>query len=106
MKFLAALAAALALPALEAAPSRAASAPERIRVALSTKDYGYLPLFVGIGAGFFRDEGLEVQWLVVNTNVVVTALMAGEIDVAGAAGSAMRAAARGGAPETVFFHAP
>src|ERR1051325_7001125 len=98
MKFLAALAAALALLALASAPSRAASAPERIRVALSTKDYGYLPLFVGIGAGFFRDEGLEVQWLVVNTNVVVTALMAGEIDVAGAAGSGVRGGAPGGPP--------
>ncbi len=103
MKFFAAFAAALALLALATVPSRAAPAPERIRVALSTKDYGYLPLFVGIGAGFFKDEGLEVQWLVVNTNVVVTALMAGEIDVAGAAGSAMRAATRGAPLKAIFF---
>ena len=84
-------------------PAGAAPAPERIRVALSTKDYGYLPLFVGMRAGFFREEGLEVQWLVVNTNVVVTALMAGELDVAGAAGSAMRAATRGAPLKAVFF---
>jgi NitT/TauT family transport system substrate-binding protein len=103
MKFLAAFAAALALVALASAPARAASALERIRVALSTKDYGYLPLFVGMRAGFFKDEGLDVQWLVVNTNVVVTALMAGEIDVAGAAGSAMRAATRGAPLKAIFF---
>src|SRR5581483_9411963 len=71
--------------------------------ALATKDYGYLPLFVGMRAGFFKDEGLDVQWLVVNTNVVVTALMAGEIDVAGAAGSAMRAATRGAPLKAIFF---
>jgi NitT/TauT family transport system substrate-binding protein len=99
MKFFIALAAALALLALAPKPARA----ERIRVALSTKDYGYLPLFVGMRAGFFKDEGLDVQWLVVNTNVVVAALMAGEIDVAGAAGSAMRAATRGAPLKAIFF---
>ena len=65
---------------------------ELFRVALSTKDFGYLPLFVGIRSGFFAQEGLEIQWIVVNSNVVVTALLAGEIDVAGIAGSSMRAA--------------
>jgi NitT/TauT family transport system substrate-binding protein len=83
-------------------PSQAATL-ERVRVALSTKDYGYLPLFVGSRAGFFKEEGLEVQWLVVNTSIVLTALMGGEIDVAGAAGSAMRAAARGAALKAIFF---
>jgi ABC-type nitrate/sulfonate/bicarbonate transport system substrate-binding protein len=103
MKFFAALAAALSLVTISLTSCEAASAPERIRVALSTKDYGYLPLFVGMGAGFFKNEGLDVQWLVVNTNVVVAALMAGEIDVAGAAGSAMRAATRGAPLKAIFF---
>lgn len=76
---------------------------ERVRVALSTKDFGYLPLFVGIRAGLFKEEGLEVQWLVVNTNVVITALIGGELDVAASAGSAMRAAARGAALKAIFF---
>jgi len=83
-------------------PAEAATL-ERIRVALSTKDFGYLPLFVGIRAGLFKEEGLEVQWLVVNTNVVITALISGELDVAASAGSAMRAAARGAALKAIFF---
>lgn len=66
-----------------------ASHAEQFRVALSTKDFGYLPLFVGIRAGFFAQENLEIQWIVVNSNVVVTALVAGEIDVAGIAGSSI-----------------
>ncbi|HEY3306053.1 MAG TPA: ABC transporter substrate-binding protein [Candidatus Binatia bacterium] len=70
---------------------------------MSTKDYGYLPLFVGMRAGLFKEEGLEVQWLVVNTSIVITALMGGELDVAGAAGSAMRAAARGAPLKGIFF---
>ena len=76
---------------------------ELFRVALSTKDFGYLPLFVGIRSGLFAQEGLETQWIVVNSNVVVTALIAGEIDVAGIAGSSMRAAARGAPLKANFF---
>jgi NitT/TauT family transport system substrate-binding protein len=76
---------------------------ELFRVALSTKDFGYLPLFVGMRSGFFAQEGLEIQWIVVNSSVVVTALIAGEIDVAGIAGSSMRAAARGAPLKANFF---
>src|SRR5436853_141490 len=66
MRLLAALAAALSLQAITMLPAEAAPAPERIRVALSTKDYGYLPLFVGMRAGFFKEEGLDVHWLAFN----------------------------------------
>lgn len=76
---------------------------ELFRVALSTKDFGYLPLYVGMRSGLFAQEGLEIQWIVVNSNVVVTALIAGEIDVAGIAGSSMRAAARGAPLKANFF---
>lgn len=76
---------------------------EIFRVALSTKDFGYLPLFVGMRAGYFAQEGLEIQWIVVNSSVVVSALLAGEIDVAGIAGSSMRAAARGAPLKANFF---
>ena len=76
---------------------------ELLRVALSTKDFGYLPLFVGMRSGMFAQEGLDIQWIQVSTNVVVTALLAGEIDVAGIAGSSMRAAARGAPLKANFF---
>lgn len=79
---------------------------ELLRVALSTKDFGYLPLFVGMRSGMFAQEGLEIQWIQVSTNVVVTALLAGEIDVAGIAGSSMRASARGAPLKATFFLTP
>ena len=90
---------------LAAAPLVAplAATAELFRVALSTKDFGYLPLFVGIRSGLFAQEGLEIQWIVVNSNVVVTALIAGELDIAGIAGSSMRAAARGAPLKANFF---
>lgn len=76
---------------------------ELLRVALSTKDFGYLPLFIGMRAGMFAQENLEIQWIQMRSNVVVSALIAGEIDVAGIAGSSMRAAARGAAVKANFF---
>lgn len=80
-----------------------AARPELLRVALSTKDFGYLPLYVGMRTGMFAQENLDVQWIQVGSSVVVTALLAGEIDVAGIAGSAMRAAARGAPLKAVLF---
>ncbi len=91
----------LAFPLL-GVPTRAV-ALDRVRVALSTRDFGYLPLFIGMRAGLFKEEGLEIQWIQVNTSVVVTALIGGELDVAASAGSAMRAATRGAALKAIFF---
>jgi ABC-type nitrate/sulfonate/bicarbonate transport system substrate-binding protein len=76
---------------------------ELLRVALSTKDFGYLPLFVGVRNGIFAQEGLEIQSIQVSTNVAVAALLSGEIDVAAIAGSSMRAAVRGASLKAILF---
>jgi ABC-type nitrate/sulfonate/bicarbonate transport system substrate-binding protein len=76
---------------------------ELFRIALSTRDFGYLPLYVGMRTGLFAQENLEIQWIQVGSSVVVTALLAGEIDVAGIAGSSMRAAARGAPLKAILF---
>src|SRR5687768_5889089 len=71
------------------------TAAERVRVGLTTKDFGYLPLFVGIRAGYFAGEGIDLQWIQVRSNVATSALIGGELDVAASAGTAMRTATRG-----------
>lgn len=80
-----------------------ALAADKIRVALTTKDFGYLPLFVAQRAGIFMDEGLDLQWIQVRSNITTSALIGGEIDVAASAGSAMRVAARGAPLRAIFF---
>jgi ABC-type nitrate/sulfonate/bicarbonate transport system substrate-binding protein len=85
------------------ATNKQASSAERFRVGLTTKDFGYLPLFVGARAGYFAGEGLDLQWIVVRSNVTTAALIAGELDVAASAGSAMRTAARGADLKAIFF---
>jgi len=78
-------------------------AAERIRIALPDRSFGQLPLFIGIRTGLFKDEGLEVQWILIRSNVIAPALVAGEVDVAAAAGSTMRVAARGAPLKAIFF---
>jgi len=78
-------------------------AADRIRIALPDRSFGQLPLFIGIRAGLFRDEALDVQWILIRSNVIAPALIAGEVDVAAAAGSTMRVAARGAPLKAIFF---
>jgi NitT/TauT family transport system substrate-binding protein len=78
-------------------------AADRMRVALPDKSFGQLPLFIGIRSGLFKDEGLEIQWILIRSNAIAPALIGGEIDVAAAAGSAMRVAARGAPLKAIFF---
>ena len=80
-----------------------AHAADKLRIALTTKDFGYLPLFVAARAGIFGEEGLDVQWIQMRSNVTTSALIGGEIDVAASAGSAMRVAARGAPLRAIFF---
>ena len=89
--------------ALSSIATRTAVSAERVRVGLTTKDFGYLPLFVGTRAGYFATEGIDLQWIQVRSNVATSALIGGELDIAASAGSAMRTATRGAPLRAIFF---
>jgi ABC-type nitrate/sulfonate/bicarbonate transport system substrate-binding protein len=56
----------------------------------------HTPLYYGQENGFFKDEGLELQMLVVRAGQVgVASLMSGEVDVITHAGTGLAAAIRG-----------
>jgi ABC-type nitrate/sulfonate/bicarbonate transport system substrate-binding protein len=55
----------------------------------------YVPLYYGHEKGFFAQEGLDLQVLVVRGIIGVSSLMSGEIDVTCHAGSGFSAALRG-----------
>jgi ABC-type nitrate/sulfonate/bicarbonate transport system substrate-binding protein len=55
----------------------------------------YVPLYYGQEKGFFAQEGLDLQVLVVRGIIGVSSLMSGEIDVTCHAGSGFSAALRG-----------
>src|SRR5262245_54776476 len=83
----------------------AASSADRIKLALPAKSMGYLPLFVAVHRGFFKDEGIELDIPMLLPQLAHNALMAGEIDYHGVADSALRLAAKGAPLKSIFFGA-
>lgn len=85
------------LVAFDAAPARAAT---KLRVGKSVQTvFGYVPLDVGMKAGLFAKEGLEIEEILFTGGAKQTqALTAGAIDIALSGGSEMAFVAKG-APE-------
>ncbi len=72
-----------------------AHAADRFFISIPGPTLSYVPLYYGQEKGFFAQEGLDLQVLVVRGIVGVSSLMSGEIDVTCHAGSGFSAALRG-----------
>lgn len=68
---------------------------ERFYISIPGPALSYVPLYYGQEKGFFAQEGLDVQVLVVRGVIGVSSLMSGEIDVTCHAGSGFSAILRG-----------
>jgi NitT/TauT family transport system substrate-binding protein len=68
---------------------------EKLRLAISTVDVGYLSGGVADKQHFFKKEGLDVEVIRMNANISVAALLSGDIDYTMAFGSVIRSAIRG-----------
>ena len=71
------------------------TAAERFYISIPGPTLSYVPLYYGQEKGFFSQEGLDLQVIVVRGIVGVSSLMSGEIDVTCHAGSGFSAALRG-----------
>jgi NitT/TauT family transport system substrate-binding protein len=72
------------------------SAAERFVIMTAGLSIRHTPLYYGQENGFFRDEGLELQALVVRAGQVgIASLMSGEVDAITNAGTGLAAAIRG-----------
>lgn len=76
---------------------------ERIRLGLPSRSMGYLPLFVALRRGFFKDEAIELDLPLMLPNIAHNALLSGEIDYHGVADSALRLGAKGAPIKSIFF---
>src|ERR1044071_951446 len=72
-----------------------ALALDRFYISIPGPTLSYAPLYYGQEKGFFAQQGLDLQVLVVRGIVGVSSLMSGEIDVTCHAGSGLAAAVRG-----------
>jgi len=86
-------------------PNISVSSAETIKFALPGNSMGYLPLFVAVHRGFFKDEGLEIELPRLRPSIAQNALLAGEVQYHGLADSGLRLAARGLPIKAIFYGA-
>lgn len=76
---------------------------EKIRTVVPQSSLNYLSVYVAESKGFFQQEGLENETLVLAGPVAAAALLGGSVDFGGGGGSAMRGAANGAPVKAIFF---
>src|ERR1043165_9630533 len=76
---------------------------EKIRTITPRATLNYLSVPVAEVKGFFHDEGLENETIVIPGSTSIAALVSGEVDYSGADGSGMRAALRGAPIKAIMF---
>jgi ABC-type nitrate/sulfonate/bicarbonate transport system substrate-binding protein len=95
-----------AAPAAAASPAPAAAAKPatltKVTQALPVHSFGYLPLYVALERGFFREEGLEVETPIMASSSAVAGLVNGDVDLA-TAGTGVRAAMQGAPLKSILY---
>lgn len=76
---------------------------EKIRSAIPQANLNYLSIYVADAKGFFKDEGLENETVVISGPLSIAALLSGDVDYSGAGGSGMRAALKGAPLKGIYF---
>ena len=78
---------------------------EKIRTAIPQANLNYLSIYVADARGFFNEEGLDNETVVISGPLSIAALLSGDVDYSGAGGSGMRAALKGAPIKGIMFQA-
>src|ERR1041384_2799039 len=76
---------------------------EKIRTAVPGLNLNYLSIFAADARGFFRDEGLDNETIVIGGAAGIAALISGDVDYSGAGGSGLRAAVKGAPLKAILY---
>jgi NitT/TauT family transport system substrate-binding protein len=80
-----------------------AGGAEKIRTAIPQANLNYLSIYVADARGFFKDEGLDNETVVISGPLATAALLSGDVDFSGGGGSGMRAALKGAPLKGIYF---
>jgi NitT/TauT family transport system substrate-binding protein len=75
-------------------PPQAAAQPAKIHVSAPSKSLSWFPVHLARENGFYRAEGLDVDYVIIKPQVAMQALLAGDVSYTTALGSTIRAALR------------
>src|SRR5947199_4227544 len=81
----------------------AAAQAEQIRTSIPGLNLNYLSVFTAGAKGFFKDEGLENETIVIGGPPGIAALLNGDVDFSGAGGSGLRAAVKGAPLKAILY---
>ena len=84
---------------MAASPCAAAT---KIRLAQPVTAMMYAPLYFGVHQGIFADEGFELEFMTMRTDLAIAALGTGDVDYIVHGGAALRAAAQGFPLKLIF----
>ena len=76
---------------------------EKIRTAVPGLNLNYLSIFSADMKGFFKDEGLDNETIVIGGPAGIAALISGDVDYSGAGGSGLRAAVKGAPLKAIMY---
>ena len=85
----------LALVGIVLAPAPSFSQTSRLIVSAPSKSLTWFPAALAKERGFFRDEGLDVDFVIMNPRLALQAVISGDVAYTTALGSTIRAAFRG-----------
>jgi NitT/TauT family transport system substrate-binding protein len=80
-----------------------AARAEMIRTAVPRASLNYLSIYIAEAKGFFKDEDLENETIVIGGPAAIAALVSGNVDFSGAGGSGLRAAAKGAELKAIMY---
>ena len=89
----------LSLPAF----AQAQVAAKKVRLAVPTKSVSFLAFYVAHRKGFYRDEGLDLEPILMQPSLASTAVLTGDLDYNGAVTGVIGAAVSGRPMKAVLF---
>jgi NitT/TauT family transport system substrate-binding protein len=78
-------------------------AVKKVRLALPSTNVTFAPIFAAVRKGFYKDEGLDVEIILMRANLASSALLTGDIDYNGAVTGVIGGAVKGQPLKAVFF---
>jgi NitT/TauT family transport system substrate-binding protein len=83
--------------------SEAQSALKKVRVSIPAPNVTYLPFYAAKEHGYYKDEGIVVEFILMPANLASTAVLTGDIDYNGAVTGVVGAAVKGQPIKAVIF---
>ncbi|MGH7832210.1 MAG: ABC transporter substrate-binding protein [Candidatus Binatia bacterium] len=97
------LSAALAAFLLSTSTAQAQPAAKKIRMGISTTSIIFLPLYAALQKGFFKEEGIDLELIVMSATLASTAVLTGDVDYNGAVTGVIGAAVQGRPLKVLIF---